>query len=250
KYRNEPAYISASYVDITEHGVIQSTGNVNLRTSPSLKNEDNIYKEKGKNGDKVTILEEVKGDKHAGSTKWYKINYKDGTKTLYVHSSLVNPNGETAKTTANINVRADTNTSSHIYGLISSGKEVSIVSKGDNWHQISYETWRNPTRSDIERYLNPSNNDKFQHLVLSSTVKVSASELNKVLKGKGVLEGLGQAFIDGGEKHSVNEVYLISHALLETGHGTSELAKGIEVGLNKDGKPVLATSSNKKNLTK
>src|SRR5699024_4010666 len=182
--------------------------------------------------------------------KWYKINYKDGTKTLYVHSSLVNPNGETAKTTANVNVRADTNTSSHIYGLISSGKEVSIVSKGDNWHQISYETWRNPTRSDIERYLNPSNNDKFQHLVLSSTVKVSANELNNVLKGKGVLEGLGQAFIDGGEKHNVNEVYLISHALLETGHGTSELAKGIEVGLNKDGKPVLATSSNKKNLTK
>src|SRR5699024_4807837 len=138
-------------------------------------------------GDKITILGEVKVDSHQGSTKWYKINYKNDKATLYVHSSLVSMS-TTAKVNGNVNVRSDSNTSSHIYGQLTKGTTVTIVSKGNNWHQIKYQTWRNPTRNDVESYLNPNNNDKFQHLVLSSTVKVSASELNKVLKGKGVLE--------------------------------------------------------------
>src|SRR5699024_1928841 len=68
KYRDEPAYVSAKYVDITNHSAIHSTGNVNLRTSPSLKNNNNVAKS-AKNGDKITILGEVKGDSHQGSTK-------------------------------------------------------------------------------------------------------------------------------------------------------------------------------------
>src|SRR5699024_6794819 len=44
------------------------------------------------------------------------------------------------------------------------------------------------------------------------------------------------------------EVYLISHALLETGHGTSKLAEGIEVGRDKTGDLVVVTSKNKKSL--
>ena len=40
---------------------------------------------------------------------------------------------------------------------------------------------------------------------------------------------MGQVFIDAGRTHGVNEVYLLAHALLETGHGTSELATGIKV---------------------
>src|SRR5699024_12830096 len=43
--------------------------------------------------------------------------------------------------------------------------------------------------------------------------------------------------------------YLMSHAFLETGHGTSALAKGMEVGKDKKGNLVRVTSSNRKNLS-
>jgi beta-N-acetylglucosaminidase len=63
---------------------------------------------------------------------------------------------------------------------------------------------------------------------LTKTSGVSKETLNKYLVGKGILEGQGQAFIDAGFKYGINEVYLMAHTLLETGHGTSTLAKGIE----------------------
>src|SRR5699024_11812066 len=44
--------------------------------SSDLKNNNNVAKS-AKNGDKITILGEVKGDSHQGSTKWYKINHKN-----------------------------------------------------------------------------------------------------------------------------------------------------------------------------
>src|SRR5699024_4556119 len=51
------------------------------------------------------------------------------------------------------------------------------------------------------------------------------------------------------KEHKVNEIYLISHAILESGSGSSQLATGVEVGKNKSGKPVLVTDKNRKDLT-
>ena len=104
-------------------------------------------------------------------------------------------------------------------------------------------------------YLDPKNfvddpKQQFQFLDLSRLSGASVSLLNSFLKGKGILEGKGQAFVDAGNLYGVNEVYLLSHALLETGHGTSQLANGVKVGLNKNDKPELVTSKNEKSLTK
>ncbi|HEX6594196.1 MAG TPA: peptidoglycan-binding protein, partial [Bacillota bacterium] len=168
----------------------------------------------------------------------------------YVHSAYIQlTSSNNGKTTSRLNVRAEPNNTSHIYGTLNEGASVTILEKGNTWYKIQYNTWRNPTRSDVRYYLDPSNNDRFQHLVLTASAGVPASELNTVLKGKGVLEGLGQAFIDGGKEHSVNEIYLISHALLETGHGTSTLAKGVEVGKDQNGHLVLVHSTNRDNVT-
>src|SRR5699024_3467762 len=132
------------------------------------------------NGTKIKIVDEVKGDSYNGSTKWYKIEYKN--ETLYVHSALADPNTNTGIVTAsNLNIRSEKNTNSHVYGQLSKGTEVEILEKGETWYRINYGTWRNPTRADVKQYLDPSNNDRFQHLDLSSNVGVSASELNKVL---------------------------------------------------------------------
>src|SRR5690606_6669478 len=74
------------------------------------------------------------------------------------------------------------------------------------------------------------------------------SLLNNYLKGKGVLEGQGQAFIDAARIHRINDVYLISHALLETGNGNSELARGVQVGINALGNAEVVTDKNKNKL--
>ncbi|RST74214.1 mannosyl-glycoprotein endo-beta-N-acetylglucosamidase [Siminovitchia acidinfaciens] len=242
KYRNQNAFIHKDFVDIVRSGVI--TGSlVRLRTTPEF--GDNISTTVN-SGTKVTILGTVDGDLHEGSRTWYKINYNKST--LYVHSSLVNPNAMVGTTTANVNIRESASSNSHVYATLPKGTQVNIIKEGSTWHEISYGAWRNAKASDVEQYLNPNENSPYQHLLLTSSVGVGATELNKVLVGKGVLQGLGQAFIDGGKRHSVNEIYLISHALLETGQGTSNLAKGIEVGKDSSGKAVLVTSSNRKSL--
>lgn len=65
----------------------------------------------------------------------------------------------------------------------------------------------------------------YQFLDLSKSSDVSLTVLNNFLKGKGALEGMGEAFQEASRIHGINDLYLVSHALLETGNGTSELAK-------------------------
>jgi len=95
------------------------------------------------------------------------------------------------------------------------------------------------SRDLVAYYANPNNFSKdssgyLQFLNLSKSAGLSVTELyNKVLIGKGTFSGKAQAqaFIDAGNKYNINEVYLISHALHETGNGSSILSNGtIQVG--------------------
>ncbi|WP_339226577.1 peptidoglycan-binding protein [Oceanobacillus sp. FSL K6-2867] len=227
KYANSPAYISSKYVTLSQSGAIYSGGNVKVRTEPNLNNTSHKYTLTP--GTRVSILGTVKGDSYQGSTNWYKIEYNN--EVLFAHSKLVVENATIAKTTANLNVRSapNSNSDTHVYGTLAKGTEVNVISTTGNWYQISYNAWRNATRSDTEAYLNPDFNDEFQHLDLTSYAGASEAELNAFLKDKGILEGMGKAFIEASKKHNVNELYLVSHALLETGNGTSKLATGIKV---------------------
>ena len=59
--------------------------------------------------------------------------------------------------------------------------------------------------------------------------KTSAAQLNTFIAkygADGKLAGMGQAFIDAANTYGTNEVYLLSHAILESGWGKSDLAKG------------------------
>ncbi len=252
RYRNAPAYIHSSLADIVERGAITGTS-VNLRTSPRLGTSTNIATTVSQ-GTTFTILREVSGDTFNGSNRWYEISY-NGQK-LYVHTELAS-NTKVAQLTSNANVRDSASGSSHLFGTASRNAEFVLlrtvtgttVSGSNVWYEIRYSTWRNARQSDFVNFLDPDRNDRFQHLVLSSSAGVSASQLNNLLSGKGALHGLGQAFIDGGKAHSVNEVYLIAHALLETGHGRSSLATGIDVGINSSGNLELVTDSNRSRLS-
>jgi mannosyl-glycoprotein endo-beta-N-acetylglucosaminidase len=158
KYRNDPRYVSADYVDMTKQTI---TGDgVNLRTSPS----------------------------------------KDST----------------------------------IVQQLNTGDEVIVIGKTGDWVEVRL-TWQNAFAKDVKYNLDPNNfslkdKDYFQFLKLSQSANLNASEVNeKVLKGKGILAGKGQAFIDAAKKYNINDVYLIAHSMLETGNGSSKLANGVEV---------------------
>ena len=98
--------------------------------------------------------------------------------------------------------------------------------------------WRNggmsyATESETAEYMNPNSfyTDayKYQFLDLSKPNNVSEETLNNYLADKGVMKRMGAAFIEAAKEYNVSEVYLVAHACLESGNGTSQLATGVEV---------------------
>ena len=103
------------------------------------------------------------------------------------------------------------------------------------WHQLSSKSnWYNATAEQVRYYMDPKNfspvsTDFYQFLVLSSPAGTNEAEVNSsILNGKGMLSGKASSYIQAAKINNINEVYLICHSLLETGNGTSNLAKGIK----------------------
>jgi len=94
-------------------------------------------------------------------------------------------------------------------------------------------SWVNADRNSVRNYVNPEkfkdSYGMYQFLRLDYIDGITANDLNKILSGKGVLEGKGSQFLSAAKANNVNPIYLVSHALLETGNGYSKLANGIEV---------------------
>ncbi len=171
----------------------------------------------------------------------------------YVSAAYINDDNQV--TADVLNVRSGPSVANREVGTLAKGTVVAILGETNGWYQIEFRSgqWVNASRDDVRYYLNPNNfiNDdkqKFQFLDLSRTSNATVSLVNRYLNGKGILEGQGQAFIDASDTHGVSDVYLLSHALLETGNGTSALANGVKVGKNSTGKLELVTSSNKDRL--
>lgn len=165
-----------------------------------------------------------------------KASPQTDTKYGWISKKYVNSN---YKTTANLNVRIGPGESHKLLGTLPKGKTVKVRDEYNGWYAIEYThstQWVHASPKDVRYYLDPNNfiNDEVQRLQfldLSVLSGASVSLLNNYLKGKGSLSGQGKAFIEAGKIHGVNEVYLISHAILETGNGSSNLATGkIEVG--------------------
>ncbi|MED2962847.1 N-acetylglucosaminidase, partial [Bacillus swezeyi] len=151
----------------------------------------------------------------------------------YVSLTYINTANSTV-TADYLNVRSSPKVANNnIVGLLQKGDKVSMTGTDGNWAKINMG-WRNASEDETGYYINPNNFSMdskyyFQFLKLSQYAGLSASEINsKILKGKGILEGKGAAFVEASKKYNINELYLISHALLETGNGTSQLAKGVK----------------------
>lgn len=102
------------------------------------------------------------------------------------------------------------------------------------------------TRDQVKYYMNPNNFinnsvQRFQFLDLSKSSGVSTAVLENFLKEKGILSGRGSVFKKAGEDFGINEAYLVAHAILETGHGTSALSNGsMRVGILENNKKWLS----------
>ena len=111
------------------------------------------------------------------------------------------------------------------YFIISEAQD----SKGDKWYRILTNTRVGWVHSGYVELTEKKGEGIFQFLLLSGTTHIDPVEVNeKILKNKGILSGQAEAFIEGAQKYNINEIFLISLALHETGNGTSKLAKGVE----------------------
>ncbi|NFG00449.1 beta-N-acetylglucosaminidase [Clostridium sporogenes] len=161
-----------------------------------------------------------------GSNKNYKNSYYNITLDEMINRQMAN-------TPAYHMYIADKNIYEWRYAIIKNGKKgYSTDINGVNWIQSDQQY--DYIKSRAREYIDPTNQiydsiGQYQFLQLSYNECTTAEQLNNILKGKGVLEGKGQAFIDAGKESNVSPIYLIAHSLLETGNGTSTLAKGVVV---------------------
>ena len=86
----------------------------------------------------------------------------------------------------------------------------------------------NASKEDVRRAMTiKKHNHNINYMDISEKVPMDKKEVNQILKGKGIFENKGATFLKAQDRYGVNVLYLISHALIETGNGQSGLAKGI-----------------------
>ncbi|WP_165980614.1 N-acetylmuramoyl-L-alanine amidase [Macrococcus carouselicus] len=108
---------------------------------------------------------------------------------------------------------------------------------------------RNATEAEVRANIDSSkfssdSIQKYQFLNLNKSQGITATVLNALLTGMGILENQGTAFAEAAKLYNINEIYLISHALLETGNGTSQLSNGM--GYNPSTKQAYTTTTGTK----
>lgn len=96
------------------------------------------------------------------------------------------------------------------------------------------DSWRDALDAEIKTAMDSSefiDNDKqkYQFLDLSKYQGIDKNRIKRILFDRPVLLEHTDDFLNAAKAKHVNEVYLISHALLETGSAKSELSKGVEI---------------------
>lgn len=241
---NKPGYLPRSWVKVEgKVGTIvnhkmQTASNLGtpLRTSPSTSAASLI-----------TVPARVTFDylerQTVGSTVWYKAQY--GSMIGYVPATAV---------VGEASLLSRDSLSSHAFGQVNPGEKVTILGQVGNYYTALYKRpaghnirifdnmWRRASREEIQSYADPTQVDPnsrafYQFLDLSKPAGTKATSLNNLLVNKGTLTGQGQAFISAANQYSINEIYLLAHALHETGNGLSRLASGVPV--DKDGNALI-----------
>ena len=259
-YNNTTAYVATMYLDKkttnTEDSTEQykeikvvNTNGLNVRKGPSTS-----YSSIGKlnKGSNVEVISESAG--------WSKINYNNTTAyvaTMYLDKitsseqvppvvggdSVENVNGAIINYKAlnyTLKEHVDVQYKKALEGGNVISSSISRSSEESTTYVMAQSRAFSPaSKSDLEYYLNPGNftssNSGMMQFLRLDTYKggVSESELNSYLNslpkvnGKNtVFYNQGKTFIDAAKKYDIDLIYLVSHAMWETGYGKSVLAQG------------------------
>ena len=259
-YNNTTAYVATMYLDKkttnTEDSTEQykeikvvNTNGLNVRKGPSTS-----YSSIGKlnKGSNVEVISESAG--------WSKINYNNTTAyvaTMYLDKitsseqvppvvggdSVENVNGAIINYKA-LNYTLKDHLDVQYKKALEGGNVISSSISRSSEESTTYvmaqsRAFSPASKSDLEYYLNPGNftssNRGMMQFLRLDTYKggVSESELNSYLNslpkvnGKNtVFYNQGKTFIDAAQKYDIDLIYLVSHAMWETGYGKSVLAQG------------------------
>ena len=269
-YKNTTAYVATRYLDKkstnTEDTTQQykeikvvNTDGLNVRKGPSTS-----YESIGKidKGTSVEVISESDG--------WSKINYKNTTAyvaTRYLDKISSNEQvppvvgGESTENVSGATIyykalnytlqnHVDAQYKKALEGGNVISSSISRMSEELTTSMPQSRAFVTPSKADLEYYLNPknfTNSDKgMMQFLRLDTYKggITESELNSYLNslpkvnGKNtVFYNQGKAFINAAQKSDIDLVYLVSHAMWETGYGKSVLAQGQTITSYK-GKPL------------
>ena len=274
-YNNKTAYVSSGYLkavststpdtkpeDTTQQYKeikVVNTDGLNVRKGPSTS-----YESIGKidKGTSVEVISESDG--------WSKINYKNTTAyvaTRYLDKISSNEQvppvvgGESTENVSGATIyykalnytlqnHIDAQYKKALEGGNVISSSISRMSEELTTSMPQSRAFVTPSKADLEYYLNPknfTNSDKgMMQFLRLDTYKggITESELNSYLNslpkvnGKNtVFYNQGKAFINAAQKYDIDLVYLVSHAMWETGYGKSVLAQGKTITSYK-GKPL------------
>ena len=269
-YKNTTAYVATRYLDKkstnTEDTTQQykeikvvNTDGLNVRKGPSTS-----YESIGKidKGTSVEVISESDG--------WSKINYKNTTAyvaTRYLDKISSNEQvppivgGESTENVSGATIyykalnytlqnHVDAQYKKALEGGNVISSSISRMSEELTTSMPQSRAFVTASKADLEYYLNPknfTNSDKgMMQFLRLDTYKggITESELNSYLNslpkvnGKNtVFYNQGKAFINAAQKYDIDLVYLVSHAMWETGYGKSVLAQGQTITSYK-GKPL------------
>ena len=269
-YKNTTAYVATRYLDKkstnTEDTTQQykeikvvNTDGLNVRKGPSTS-----YESIGKidKGTSVEVISESDG--------WSKINYKNTTAyvaTRYLDKISSNEQvppvvgGESTENVSGATIyykalnytlqnHVDAQYKKALEGGNVISSSISRMSEELTTSMPQSRAFVTSSKADLEYYLNPknfTNSDKgMMQFLRLDTYKggITESELNSYLNslpkvnGKNtVFYNQGKAFINAAQKYDIDLVYLVSHAMWETGYGKSVLAQGQTITSYK-GKPL------------
>ena len=274
-YNNKTAYASSGYLkavststpdtkpeDTTQQYKeikVVNTDGLNVRKGPSTS-----YESIGKidKGTSVEVISESDG--------WSKINYKNTTAyvaTRYLNKISSNEQvppvvgGESTENVSGATIyykalnytlqnHVDAQYKKALEGGNVISSSISRMSEELTTSMPQSRAFVTPSKADLEYYLNPknfTNSDKgMMQFLRLDTYKggITESELNSYLNslpkvnGKNtVFYNQGKAFINAAQKYDIDLVYLVSHAMWETGYGKSVLAQGQTITSYK-GKPL------------
>jgi beta-N-acetylglucosaminidase len=109
-----------------------------------------------------------------------------------------------------------------------------------SYYQMNYTLdqfvgWQIGAQPDtLKSYIDPTNKAGYSFMQFADVrvgTNVTGAQLDAFIgttsSGRsGIFYGRGQAFVDAAKKYGINEVYFLSHAILESAWGTSDFARG------------------------